>query len=150
MIKSHSSWTEYLRLLLAFICGMFGSVKNRDNGKDREENWGENIIYLYLVELKSWRKENAGLNIFHPSLPKCISLNLRENRVENKRKNPNDFFTPVPCCLSVAKVVFFFWIPRTFLLPNTAADTKREFGQLLRSTANGELVRLMNSEIEKE
>ena len=52
----------------------------------------------------------VGLNIFHPSLPKCISLNWRENRVENERQNPNDFFTPVPCCLL-----------------NIAADMKREF-----------------------
>ena len=69
----------------------------------------------------------VGLNIFHPSLPKCISLNWRENRVENERQNPNDFFTPVPCCLSLAKAVFFFWMPRTFLLLNIAADMKREF-----------------------
>ena len=36
-------------LLLAFIYSMFGSVKNRGNGKDREENRGENIIYPCLV-----------------------------------------------------------------------------------------------------
>ena len=69
----------------------------------------------------------VGPSIFHPSLPECISPNLRENRVENERQNPNDFFTPVPCCLSLAKAVFFFWMPRTFLLLNIAADMKSEF-----------------------
>ena len=39
---------------------MFGSVENREDGKDRDENWGENSICPYLVELKTGRKENGG------------------------------------------------------------------------------------------
>lgn len=123
--KEQLLWSGYLMLLLAFIYSMFESVKNRENGKDRKENWGEKLSFIliwlswkYHLSLFGWKHEGKKTmepGIFHPSLPKCIFPNWREHQVENERKNPNDFFTPVPCCLSLAKVVFFFWMLRIFL-----------------------------------
>ena len=92
--KEQSSWSEYLRLLLAFIYSMFGSVKNKENGKDREENWEENIIYLCLVELKTWRKENGETRYFSSGHTKMYLFELERKLSRKWEKKSKWLFYP--------------------------------------------------------
>lgn len=67
-----------------------------------------------ILNWLSWKhrgKKMVGPSILHPIPQKCISSNWRENHIENEGRNPNDSFALVPCCLSLAKVMFFFWMP---------------------------------------
>ena len=147
--KEQLSWSEYLRLLLAFIYNMFGSVKNKENGKVREENWGENIIHPYLVEVKTWRKENDGARYFSSEPTKMYLSELERTPCRKWKKKSKWLFYPCSMLSFSCQSCVFLLVAENFHFLNTAADMKREFGKLLRSSANGELVRLMNSGIEK-